>query len=452
MVRNFMAEFWESTLAETVRASERLSGDPARTQDLAAWLGQYAENAPTSSNQGTAKLPFQRWFHFKEAFSPKFVADTLGSLPYTPTHCLDPFGGSGTTSLTCRMLGLQSSSVEVNPFLADLIDAKLTPVSPSTLYAAYEGLISGLEVTAGDEELLAGMPPTLVAPGLNGRYVFPADVYATTRALLRRSNSLPSDQARLIRVLLGSVLVSNSNVVINGKGRRYRRAWQGKEKSACDLIATLDAAVDVAASDLARFAGLRKGRQRVIRGDARTALAGLSKGEADVAIFSPPYPNSFDYTDVYNLELWMLGYLSSSSENRALRHRTLRSHVQMKWMTTPRHAASALLDETLNALRAVRGELWNRNIPEMVGFYFDDLCKIFGQLARILEPGRYVIVAIGDSQYAGVHIDVASILTEALAGMGFRMIEHGAIRSMRNSSQHGGAFALSEHCLVFERI
>ena len=41
-------------------------------------------------------------------------------------RCLDPFGGSGTTALACQFLGTEPITIEVNPFLADLIEAKLT--------------------------------------------------------------------------------------------------------------------------------------------------------------------------------------------------------------------------------------------------------------------------------------------------------------------------------------
>ncbi|HGZ0508445.1 TPA: hypothetical protein ACOKAA_005525, partial [Klebsiella pneumoniae] len=64
----------------------------------------------------------------------------------------------------------------------------------------------------------------------------------------------------------------------------------------------------------------------------------------------------------------------------------------------------------------------------------------------------HAIVAIGDSQYAGVHIDVGVILEEILISLGFVLQEKGEIRSMRSSSQHGGKFELSEHCLVFKKI
>lgn len=445
-----MTGFWHARLAETVRNSQRLIGGRVPLNDFSNWLESYAETAPTTSNQGVANLPFQRWFHFKEAFSPKFVADTLGALPYDVDRCVDPFGGSGTTAVTCRMLGISSIVIEVNPFLADLIEAKLTPVPAARFCATYDKLLSNLRVEPDDCLPVEGMPPTMTEPGVKGRFVFAADIYATVRAIVRASADLPPEEARLIKVLLGAVLVPNSNVTINGKGRRYRRGWEMRRRSAADLIANLDEAVDMAAADLTSYSGLRRGRHVVQRGDARSALTHVE--HADVAIFSPPYPNSFDYTDVYNLELWMLGYFQSGPDNHTLRHQTLRSHVQMKWRQTQRVAVSEALEATLEALRRARSDLWNPHIPEMIGFYFDDLTKVFAQLRRVLAPGRHAVVAIGDSQYGGIHVDVASILVECVRPLGFRLTERGAIRSMRNSAQHGGGFELSEHCLAFERF
>jgi len=108
-----VTEFWQASVDQTVKSSEEfVRARNCRKKDVADWFAQYAETGPTSSNQGSANLPFQRWFHFKEAFSPKFVADTLTSLPYRVDCCLDAFGGSGTTALTCRMLGASSISFD----------------------------------------------------------------------------------------------------------------------------------------------------------------------------------------------------------------------------------------------------------------------------------------------------------------------------------------------------
>lgn len=441
--------FWDAALEDTVRRAGTLARRRPASRDVVDWLSLYDEDRPTSSNQGTGQLPFQRWFRFKEAYSPKFVADTIASLPHPVDRVLDPFGGSGTTALTCGFLGIDSVSLEVNPFLADLIASKVAAVRPSDLLRQYERVRASLEILPEDRVPPKGMPSTMREPGRDGRWLFAADVFDTVRALVRGLAKVPSAERRLLRVLLGSTLVNNSNVVINGKGRRYRGGWQGRERTSRDLLDDLDVAVDSAVSDLTRFSVPAGSRHYVRRGDARVLLTKVDT--VDLAIFSPPYPNSFDYTDVYNIELWMLGYLRNADDNRRLRLNTLRSHVQIAWRSTPAPGGSATLREALEALDASRAELWNRRIPEMVASYFDDMCRILSQLARILPAGRHAVCAIGDSQYAGTHIDVARIIEEMLPGLGFRLVKSEAIRSMRTSSQHGGSFDLREHCLVMER-
>lgn len=447
--RRGQMNFWDASLEDTVKRASNLARRRPASRDVVDWLSLYDEDSPTSSNQGTAQLPFQRWFRFKEAYSPKFVADTIASLPHAVDRVLDPFGGSGTTGLTCGFLGIDSISLEVNPFLADLISAKVTPVLPSNLLRQYERVRAALDITREDRILPDGMPLTMREPGVDGRWVFAAEVYDTIRAFVRGLARVPSAERRLLRVLLGSVLIQNSNVLINGKGRRYRSGWQARERSARDLLDDLDVAVDQAIADLTRFSVPAGATHDVRRGDARALLSKVAR--ADLAIFSPPYPNSFDYTDVYNVELWMLGYLRTCADNRRLRLSTLRSHVQVGWKQGTGPVTSTTLRAALFDLERCRAELWNRRIPEMVASYFDDMGGILTELARILPKGRHAVCAIGDSQYAGVHIDVAEILREMLASTGFVLVKSEAIRSMRTSSQHGGSFDLREHCLVMER-
>lgn len=441
--------FWDASLEETVRRAGSLARNRPASRDVVDWLSLYDEDSPTSSNQGASRLPFQRWFRFKEAFSPKFVADTIAALPYKVNRVLDPFAGSGTTGLTCGFLGINSISLEVNPFLADLIAAKVTPIRPSSLLRAYERVRVALRVTPADKELPDGMPVTLREPGVGGRWVFDADMFDTIRSLVRAMKRAPQNERRLLRVLLGSVLVQNSNVVINGKGRRYRSGWQLRERTVRDLLDDLDHAVDASVADLTRFSVPVRTTHQVSCGDSRALLQEIN--HADLAIFSPPYPNSFDYTDVYNLELWMLGYLRNSKGNRRLRLSTMRSHVQVAWDVAEGVCDSPTLKAVLRKLHRSRHELWNPRIPEMVSSYFDDMRCVLVQLARILPAGRHAVCAIGDSQYAGILIDVAKIVGEIAESAGFRIVKSDAIRSMRTSSQHGGLFDLREHCLVMKR-
>ena len=47
-------------------------------------------------------------------------------------------------------------------------------------------------------------------------------------------------------------------------------------------------------------------------------------------MISPPYLNSFDYSDVYRPELFAAGFVSANSKLRKIRKKTLCSHVQVK--------------------------------------------------------------------------------------------------------------------------
>ena len=348
------------------------------------------------------------------------------------------------------MLGVDSVSIELNPFLADLARAKLTPLSPSAVLKDCHTLISRTKIVKGDYKPPSGAPSTLVEPGYNERYIFSRDAFAAARALVRESRKLPEGHARLARVLLGSVLVENSNIVVNGKGRRYRKNWMARPRGARNIFESFESAVEVATEDLSSFSDVRRTTHIVHNADARVQLRRLRK--ADVAIFSPPYPNSSDYTDVYNLELWVLGYFTASIDNRRLRAQTLRSHVQYKWNQGGSDHQSMRLKDTVHALRQKQDDLWNKNIPEMISLYFDDLFVVFRELKRTLAIGCHATVAIGDSQYAGVLINAAGILSEVVEPLGFRVVTSAPIRSMRTSAQHGGRFELAETAITFERV
>lgn len=420
-----------------------------RTELCAKWLTGCLPAAPISSNIGSGALPFQRWFHFKEAYSPEFVAQSIESAPYKVSRVLDPFAGSGTTSLTCRMLGIDSVSIELNPFLADLILAKLTPVSPEFFHDNCLKILDNIKITPADHCIPEGAPATLCEPGFNERWVFDLQAYSSIRALARCIDTLPPIEARLARVLLGSVLVDCSNVIVNGKGRRYRKEWQSRNISEGNVFEMFETTVSNAVDDLRDFKCFHRSSHKVCHGDVRRRLRRLRN--ADIAIFSPPYPNSFDYTDVYNLELWMLGYFKSKEDNRDLRLQTLRSHVQIKWPGIVQKSGSPTLSRTIKGLRDCRGQLWNKNIPEMILGYFEDLTSVFVELSRILKPEQRVIVAVGDSQYVGIKIHVSRILRELLKPIGFKVVNQSPIRSMRVSAQHGGQLDLEETAITFER-
>ena len=403
------------------------------------------------TNAGSRVLPFQTWRRFKEAFAPEIVERALSESTGTVRHIADPFGGSGTTALAAQFLGVRPTTIEVNPFLADLIEAKIAPLDFDRATEAFGRVVE--YVARGCEPrrpVFPGAPATFVEPGHHGRYIFSR---AVARRILayRTAIELVRDEAcrRLFRVVLASTAVPASNVVVSGKGRRYRQGWRERESRPEVVNELFRDGVLQALHDLRRFESRRCLDYRVLRGDARMLAEKI--GPHDLAVFSPPYPNSFDYTDVYNVELWTLGYLRSREANTRLRHATLRSHVQVLRSFDGGGVRSATLTATIDALRQARHRLWNRHIPEMIDGYAGDLALVMTGLASGLRPRGRVYTVVGDSRYAGVDVPVAAILAEVAQPLGYDVVTLEPCRSMRSSPQQGGRHELGETLLVLER-
>lgn len=416
--------------------------------DFDDWTGR-RDLATIGTNAGSTVLPFQGWRRFKEAFAPELIERA-----YLETgdvkHIVDPFGGSGTTSLAAQFLGAHPTTIEVNPFLADLIEAKVSRYDIDRLVFSYARVMEcARDANVSPEPFFANAPPTFLEPGVDDRFLFSRAVASRLCAYREAIEALEDRPSkRLMRVLLASVAVPVSNANISGKGRRYRTNWRERMAAPSMVDELFDQGVLSAIFDLRRYESRRCRSYTLHRGDSRTLVNDVEP--FDLSIFSPPYPNSFDYTDVYNIELWALGYLNGSDDNRALRSATLRSHVQVARDFSAARKRGPIIEETVEALHHHRAKLWNRHIPDMVGAYFDDMSRILEGLRSNIRDGGRVYMVVGDSRYAGVDVPVAAALAAEASDLGYKLLSSEPFRSMRASPQQGGRAELAESLVVFQ--
>lgn len=406
------------------------------------------QHSVLGSNSGAAPLAFQNWRRFKEAFAPELVeravTETAQSLGRPVETCLDPCAGSGTTPLACQFLGVHPIAIEVNPYLADLMEAKLADVDVE-IVARRLGEVLALAGVVDPMEIYSGAAQTFVEPGKKGRYLFSAEIAARMAALLSTILNIREEPiSKFFRVLLGSAVMEVCNATVSGKGRRYRRHWETLRYTKSDLDRAFQNAVEGAVYDIARYWNRKTRKYQMFRGDARVLLNNVPF--VDVAVFSPPYPNSFDYTDVYNIELWALGYLKSSKDNLDLRNKTLRSHVQiLRDYSVDR--STPLIAQTVKSLKQING-LWNKHIPDMIGAYFGDLELLLSLVRKKLPRSGRVYMVVGDSKYAGVTVPVADAVTEFAPPLGYSVDGIEPFRSMRASPQQGGREELDETLII----
>lgn len=409
------------------------------------------EIATIGTNAGSIALPFQGWRNFKEAFAPELIEIAVSETTGSVSRIVDPFGGSGTTALAAQFLGIEPTTIEVNPYLADLIEAKISTIDLDSAAAAFgQVVVRAQQIAVPAGVIFPGAPPTFVEPGVKGRYLFPRAIAGRIAAYRVAIAELPNpDIRRLFTVILASATVPTSNVIVSGKGRRYRRGWEKRLIDPATIDDWFQDGVLRALYDLRLYGDRACTDYTLLRGDARERVSELP--DHDLAVFSPPYPNSFDYTDVYNVELWTMGYLDGKEANLALRNSTLRSHVQIHRDMAAKGVQSDLLSETVRKLENVSGHLWNKNIPAMVAAYTADMVVILRGISARMRTGGRTYMVVGDSRYSGIDVPVAAILAELSPGLGFDVVRVEPCRSMRASPQQGGRAELAESLVVLER-
>ena len=100
-----------------------------------------------------------------------------------------------------------------------------------------------------------------------------------------------------------------------------------------------------------------------------------------LCVFSPPYANCFDYCEVFKLEFWIGGFVSSFDVFERFRSIALRSHVNSKFS---HEFSNSNKDVDTIASLISSFNIWNKNIPDMIRGYFDDKESMIKNLSKIL--------------------------------------------------------------------
>lgn len=415
----------------------------------------HAFAADVASFAANRDLPRHRWYEFKEGFSEALVTSAIETLPLhrRAPRLLDPFVGSGTTLVTAGKLGLAGAGVEVNPFLrfAALAKCSARTTDRRTLKTRIHALARRSPIERPSP--VEGMSTFTERRGL--------DKWLFNRSVLRGFEAIDSAfdltvaSDRALRLALFAALQDCANAKPDGKCLRYRKAWREQGYTSRELREAFLARAAIVADDL--HSGPFKARTlKVIPGDARTALASLPSNDFDLIVTSPPYLNSFDYSDVYRPEMFVGKFVESNAQLRDVRLQTIRSHVQVKWSAAEGAPVNGMVAGVLKELEG--RPMWNRRIPSMIHSYFVDMQVILSELRRVARRGAVAWFVVSTSAYAGVHVPVDFILAEIAAQVGWKVRELYVLRELRASGQHfkrylsvGARPPLRESLLVFER-
>jgi hypothetical protein len=373
------------------------------------------------------QLPIHRWYMFKEGFSAQLIGAFLNERGISAQSALvvDPFSGSGTTALVAQLRGIAARGVEVNPFFVNVASTKLR---------WHEADIADLEASAAWVLGARGDCPREQWPELTSfQRLYSDEVLAELfrlKDLIYEATKPDSFTRSLLLLGLTSILELTSRAYKTGKGLKFRK--RQSISSAADVRDKVRDKWRMMLDDVTQMhqqlgdESLRPGDARVVQGDARSLP--LDDDCADLVIYSPPYANTFDYNEVYKLEMWFLDHVTSYEEWRRVKEASLRSHVSLR--IASQNQGDELLESALNLVQApARGE------TQMLRAYFSDMALALAEQRRIARKGAWIVIVVGNSSYRCVPIATDLILARLAEAQGLRVNEIRVGRRLNTSSQ-----------------
>ena len=398
-------------------------------------LGKYG------SFQDSLRAPVHRWFTYPAGYSHKLVEKKIEEYGLGRQHwILDPFVGTGTTSVTAKSEGVNSIGIEAHPFVCWVAKTKLN---------VEHDVIEVKEDTIAIQE----HAKAIYAKGVECDGVWPDLVYKCfTEDNLRQLLALRSailqlettpERRDFFKVALTATL---RDVTSAGAGWPYIAPGKHAKRTVHrEAVIEFRKRLDMMILDLfeARGAAPPELQHRLFNGDARSLEKYAEPDSVAMVLTSPPYLNNYDYADRTRLETYFWGIYDSWGDiTRKVRDRLivaattqirrsqleqLRSCPNVLKVSAGIHAEISKAIHRLSELRLAKGG--KKNYDLMVAGYFEDMLKVIQGVHRALKSGQPFILVLGDSAPYGVHVRTDEIIGELAMSVGFSSCDIQIIRT-----------------------
>jgi 16S rRNA G966 N2-methylase RsmD len=372
------------------------------------------------------------WLRLTPAYSVKVVDEILENYPDIPDHVLDPFCGTATTALCAASCGFRATTVEINPFLVWLANAKTATYTAANIVSTRHACAEALAMLGKKAFQTMPEPPI---HNIARWWSEPARVFLCgLRPAIELVTEPNSPERALLLVAFCRTLIALSNAAFNHQSMSFRDGNQGELALPADLTASFQ---DDLNHVLKGAATSPSGEISILHGDAR-ALSQIPK-KFDLVITSPPYANRMSYIRELRPYMYWLGYLQSGRDAGELDWQAIggtwgiATSRLMEWEAsaeafTPKWLSATL--ETISHADNANGRL----LANYVAKYSDDMWHHFEGLSKILSSGAEIHYIVGNSTFYGTLMPTEKLYGDMLSELGFSNIEMRPIRK-RNSKK-----------------
>ena len=391
-------------------------------------------------------LHIHDWYRFVLSFPPQLVRRYLTSFGVTKKHrVLDPFCGTGTTNVECKLLGIQSIGIETNPF----------PFFASCVKTTWK--LDVHSFIKNSEFIEEQARKSILQTGIDDS----GNINEFSRLSLR---SLPEKAEKLLINDSISPLPKHKAIILLEMIRKYS---EPEFKSHFELAfakalvkhySNLSFGPEVGVGKIRNDAQVVKGWKLEIEKmgmdisqnfsnnspaliyqiDSRDLSLDIENQSVDFVITSPPYPNEKDYTRTTRLESVFLGFINSREELRDVKKSLVRSNTRGVYVEDNDFQEILDIPEIVklsDEIEMKRIELnkssgFEKQYSKVTKNYFGGMALHLKNLRQTLKPGAICAYVVGDqASYFRVLIKTGKILGLIAQKYGYQVVRKDLFRT-----------------------
>lgn len=378
---------------------------------------------PTSMRLRTKRhgflRPFEEWVSYYAGFPLEFAETIIRSFSKTGDTVLDPWNGSGTSTLAAFSTDRRSIGIDLNPYSEKLARARLYCNAPQRfLSAANTALATARRPSNAKYDVALDDPLSIWITG-GGLALLRAYEHELRAALT--SGCTEASQVRAADAF-ARVVVARTAVRLTAPARGSNPTWVKRPKQPHPVSRhhAEEAILKEASAAAAVLAGNRHQgthEPHLIVGDSRSLP--IQPASIDLVVASPPYCTRIDYAVATSVELAVLGVDRNTQEFGDLR-RTLMG-------TTCIRPTGPIPDTTSfpASVSSILSQISSHPAYESNGYYLKNLRQYFldathsvQSIARSLRRGGSAFLVVQDSFFKDVHIDLALLYADIGTSVG----------------------------------
>lgn len=374
------------------------------------------------------------WLRLTPAYSVHLVEELVSKCNQEDL-VLDPFCGTGTTALACAQRGITCHTIDINPFLVWLTNAKCAGYSEEAIEQARKVL----------DKVLTGIHdecrPAWTPPIKDISKWWDPDILKLLALTLEQIRNQPlCDEARsLLSIIFCRCLIELSSASFGHQSMSFKKDTPSAylfeipaEMRFQNTFRKIALEVFDSASDF-----LQEGLGQALPGDSRQLEAVLPLKNYTTVITSPPYPNRMSYIRELRPYMYWLGYLDSGNQAGELDWQAIggtwgcATSKLMSWVSDPHiHVSYAGFDEITSRI-AQHSQVLSLYVTK----YFEDTIRHIRSLKKVLAPLAQVHYIVGNSKFYDVILPTEELYAAIFESEGFHNVHIETIRKRTSKKE-----------------